>query len=197
MSHDDVTGRIRPATPADVPEILAMIRELADYERSLHEVETTEEQLVALLFGGTPDAPGIATTTPNGAPAAYAHVVDHPDAERGASLGGFALWFLNTSTWTGTHGIYLEDLYVRPELRGTGYGKRLLQTLAQVCQERGYRRLEWWVLDWNEPALGFYRSIGAVPMDEWTVHRVSGDALDALALGKSGGDTAAVTSPRA
>ena len=186
MSHDDVTGRIRPATPADVPEILAMIRELADYERSLHEVETTEEQLVALLFGGTPDAPGIATTTPNGAPAAYAHVVDHPDAERGTSLGGFALWFLNTSTWTGTHGIYLEDLYVRPELRGTGYGKRLLQTLAQVCQERGYRRLEWWVLDWNEPALGFYRSLGAAPMDEWTVQRVTGDALAALAAGTGG-----------
>ena len=185
MNLDDVTGRVRPATPDDVPEILAMVRELADYERSLHEVETTEHQLVALLFGGTPDAPGIAATTPNGAPAAYAHVVDHPDPEHGTALGGFALWFLNTSTWTGTHGVYLEDLYVRPVLRGTGYGKRLLQTLAQVCLEGGYRRLEWWVLDWNEPALGFYRSIGAVPMDEWTVQRVSGDALAALAAGGS------------
>jgi len=183
MSHDDVTGRIRPATPADVPEILAMICDLADYERSLHEVETTEDQLVALLFGGTPEAPGITATTPNGAPAAYAHVVDHPNPEDGTALGGFALWFLNTSTWTGTHGVYLEDLYVRPELRGTGYGKRLLQTLAQVCQDRGYRRLEWWVLDWNEPALGFYRSIDAAPMDEWTVQRVTGDALAALAAG--------------
>jgi len=172
-------GRIRPAEPRDVPEILAMIRELADYERALHEVETTEEQLLTLLFGGVVDA--VPSTTPSGSPAAYAHVVEHPDEEAGTRLGGFALWFLNTSTWTGTHCVYLEDLYVRPSLRGTGYGKRLLATLAGVCLERGYRRLEWWVLDWNEPALGFYRSIGAEPMDEWTVQRVSGDALRALA----------------
>ncbi len=197
MTSEPTSGRIRPATPDDVPEILAMIRELADYERSAHEVETTVEKLTALLFGGTPGAPGTAATTPSGAPAAYAHVVDHPDAERGTSLGAFALWFLNTSTWTGTHGVYLEDLYVRPELRGTGYGKGLLQTLAQVCQDRGYRRLEWWVLDWNEPALGFYRSIGAVGMDEWTVHRVTGDALVALATGRDRGDTTAVTSREA
>jgi GNAT superfamily N-acetyltransferase len=183
MSDHATTGRIRPATPADVPEILAMIRDLADYERSLHEVETTEAQLTALLFGGTPAAPGIAATTPNGAPAAYAHVVEHLGADRGTALGAFALWFLNTSTWTGTHGVYLEDLYVRPELRGSGYGTALLRALAQLCQERGYRRLEWWVLDWNEPALGFYRGIGAVGMDEWTVHRVTGDALVALADG--------------
>ncbi len=103
--------------------------------------------------------------------------------ERGTALGAFALWFLNTSTWTGTHGVYLEDLYVRPELRGSGYGKRLLQTLAQVCLDRGYRRLEWWVLDWNEPALGFYRTLGALPMDEWTVHRVTGADLVGLATG--------------
>jgi GNAT superfamily N-acetyltransferase len=176
-----VTGSIRPATPEDVPEILAMIRELAEYEQAAHEVETTEKQLTALLFGGIAD--GVAATTPSGAPAAYAHVVDHPDADAGTRLGAFALWFLNTSTWTGTHGVYLEDLYVRPALRGTGYGKRLLATLAQVCLDRGYRRLEWWVLDWNEPALGFYRSIGAEPMDEWTVHRVTGTALDDLARG--------------
>jgi GNAT superfamily N-acetyltransferase len=181
MSSDTVTGRIRPATPEDVPEILAMIRELAEYERAAHEVESTEEQLTALLFGGIAD--GVAATTPSGAPAAYAHVVEHPDPEAGTRLGAFALWFLNTSTWTGTHGVYLEDLYVRPTLRGTGYGKRLLATLAQVCLDRGYRRLEWWVLDWNEPALGFYRSIGAEPMDEWTVHRVTGTALDDLARG--------------
>lgn len=173
------TGRIRAARLEDVPEILAMIRELADYERSLHEVETTEEQLAALLFGGLAD--GIPSTTPSGSPAAYAHVVEHPDEAAGTSIGGFALWFLNTSTWTGTHGVYLEDLYVRPSLRGTGYGKRLLATLAGLCLERGYRRLEWWVLDWNEPALGFYRSIGAEPMDEWTVQRVSGAALETLA----------------
>jgi GNAT superfamily N-acetyltransferase len=173
------TGRIRPAAPHDVPEILALVRELADYERSLHEVRTTPDQLSALLFGGVVD--GVEATTPSGAPAAYAHVVEHPDPERGTALGGFALWFLNTSTWTGTHGVYLEDLYVRPHLRGTGYGRRLLATLASVCRERGYARLEWWVLDWNEPALGFYRSIGAEPMDEWTVHRVTGDALEVLA----------------
>jgi len=143
------TGLIRPAAPDDVPEILALIRELADYERAAHEVETTVEQLTALLFGGVVD--GVAATTPSGAPAAYAHVVEHPDPERGTALGGFALWFLNTSTWTGTHGVYLEDLYVRAKLRGHGYGKRLLGTLAQVCVERGYRRLEWWVLDWNDP----------------------------------------------
>ncbi|MDA8434888.1 MAG: GNAT family N-acetyltransferase [Actinomycetales bacterium] len=183
MSSEPTTGRIRPATPDDVPEILGMIRDLAEYERSLHEVETTEQQLVALLFGGTPAAPGIAATTPNGVPAAYAHVVEHPDPERGTRLGAFALWFLNVSTWTGTHGVYLEDLYVRPQLRGSGYGRRLLQTLARLCQDRGYRRLEWWVLDWNEPALGFYRNLGALPMDEWTVHRVTGHDLGVLAEG--------------
>ena len=181
MTSEPTAGRIRPATPEDVPEILAMIRDLAEYERSLHEVETTEQQLMALLFGGTTAAPGVAATTPNGVPAAYAHVVEHPGD--GTRLGGFALWFLNVSTWTGTHGVYLEDLYVRPELRGRGYGKALLRTLAQVCRQHGYRRLEWWVLDWNEPALGFYRAIGALPMDEWTVHRVTGDALESLAAG--------------
>ena len=186
MSSEPTVGRVRPATPDDVPEILELIRELADYERSAHEVASSVEQLTAILFGGTPAAPGVASTTPSGAPAVYAHVVEHPDPGRGSSLGAFALWFLNASTWTGTHGVYLEDLYVRPHLRGTGYGKRLLRTLAQVCVERGYRRLEWWVLDWNEPALGFYRSIGAVPMDEWTVHRVSGDALTSLAAGAAG-----------
>jgi GNAT superfamily N-acetyltransferase len=179
MSTTSSAGTIRPARPSDVPEILALVRELAEYERAAHEVEATVDQLTGLLFGGAVD--GIASRTPSGRPAAYAHVVEHPDATAGTHLGGFALWFLNTSTWTGTHGIYLEDLYVRPHLRGTGYGTRLLATLAQVCVERGYRRLEWWVLDWNEPALGFYRSLAAVPMDEWTVHRVTGDALEALA----------------
>jgi GNAT superfamily N-acetyltransferase len=179
MCDSAAPGSIRPARPADVPEILAMIRELADYERSVHEVETTPEQLMTLLFGGELD--GVPASTPSGAPAAYAHVVEHADPDAGTALGGFALWFLNTSTWTGTHGIYLEDLYVRPQLRGHGYGKRLLAALAQVCLERGYHRLEWWVLDWNEPALGFYRSIGARPMDEWTVQRVTGEALETLA----------------
>ncbi len=181
MSPVPVVGRLRPARPSDVPEILDLIHDLAEYEKARHEVETTQEQLRTLLFGGTPDAADLASSTPSGAPAAYAFVVEHPDPERGHVLGAFALWFLNTSTWTGTHGIYLEDLYVRPELRGHGYGTALLQKLARECVERGYRRLEWWVLDWNEPALGFYRQIGAVPMDEWTVHRLTGDALLQLA----------------
>ena len=169
-----ITGQIRPATVDDVPEILDLIKELAEYERAADEVKSTVEQLTAILFE---------STTPNGAPAAYAFVVDHPDVEAGTKLGAFALWFLNTSTWTGTHGVYLEDLYVRPHLRGSGYGTQLLQELANVCITRGYQRLEWWVLDWNEPALGFYRSIGAEPMDEWTVHRVSGVELAELAAG--------------
>ena len=161
-------GTIRRATPADVPEILQMVRELAEYEKAPQEAIATEEQFHDALFGADPTV--------------HAHVVEH-DTGDGRRLGAFALWFLNFSTWLGRNGLYLEDLYVRPELRGTGYGKRLLATLAQECLDKGYGRLEWWVLDWNEPALGFYRSIGAVPMDEWTVHRVTGDALVALAKG--------------
>ena len=164
-------GGIRPAQPGDIGQILEMIRELAEYEKAPQEAIATEEQFHDALFG--PD------------PTVYAHVVDH-DTGDGRRLGAFALWFLNFSTWLGRNGLYLEDLYVRPELRGTGYGKRLLATLAQECLDKGYGRLEWWVLDWNEPALGFYRSIGAEPMDEWTVHRVTGDALVALAKGAGG-----------
>lgn len=168
---------LRPAGPEDVPEILAMIRELAEYERSAHEVEANEELIAALLFGGT---------TPAGGPAAFCHVVEvEPGAAAGAEvrphLAAFALWFLNTSTWTGRHGIYLEDLYVRPQHRGLGLGRRLMSELARICLDRGYARLEWWVLDWNEPALDFYDSLGAQPMDEWTVHRMTGAALQALA----------------
>lgn len=161
-----------------------MVRELAEYENSLDQVEMTQAQLTGLLFGGSP-ADGVTAGTPSGAPAAYAHVVEHRSEEAGdlRTLGGFALWFLNVSTWTGTHGVYLEDLFVRPELRGHGYGRALLASLAQVCVSRGYRRLEWWVLDWNEPALEFYRRVGAVPMDEWTVQRMTGPALEALAGG--------------
>lgn len=159
-------GRIRPAQPQDVDEILAMVRDLAEYERAAHEVVATEEQLHAALFGPRPTV--------------FAHVVEHDDGE-GHRLGGFALWFLNFSTWLGRNGLYLEDLYVRPNLRGSGYGRRLLATLARECLDQGYGRLEWWVLDWNEPALGFYRQLGAIPMDEWTVHRVTGKDLQQLA----------------
>jgi GNAT superfamily N-acetyltransferase len=156
---------IRRARPADVPAIHRLIRDLAEYERSLPEVTGTAEDLDRSLFG--PD------------PAVFAHVAEH-DGE----IAGFALWFLNYSTWVGRHGIYLEDLYVRPELRGSGYGRQLLAELAALCRERGYGRLEWWVLDWNEPARGFYERLGARPMDEWTVHRLSGAALRDLAAAR-------------
>lgn len=172
MSTADAThtqspsGAWRIAMPTDVAEILTLIRDLAAYEREPDAVETTEDMLREALFGASP--------------AVYCHVIEHPEPAHSGQLAGFALWFLNFSTWLGRHGVYLEDLYVRPELRGRGYGQVLLQSLAQVCRERGYGRLEWSVLDWNEPAIEFYRSVGAVPMDEWTVHRLTGDALASM-----------------
>lgn len=160
---------VRTAAPTDVPAIHAMIRELAAYEKALEQARATQEQLHDALFTEHPALFGlIAEDDITGEPV------------------GFALWFRNFSTWTGTHGVYLEDLYVRPSARGGGHGRALLRELARICTARGYRRLEWWVLDWNEPALGFYRSLGAEPMDEWTVHRVSGDALTRLAAGDAG-----------
>jgi GNAT superfamily N-acetyltransferase len=155
---------IRPALPSDVPEIRAMVRELAEYERSLEHARATEEQLRAALFGEQP--------------AAFSLIAEN-DAS-GATVG-FALWFRNFSTWTGTHGVYLEDLYVRPEARGGGHGKALLAALAAICVERGYERFEWSVLDWNEPSINVYRSIGATPQDGWTVQRLAGEPLRALA----------------
>jgi len=159
---------IRPARPVDVPAIYQLIRDLADYEHALPEVTGTEDDLHRSLFGPKP--------------AVYAHVAEHE-----GQVGGFALWFLNYSTWVGQHGIYLEDLYVKPELRGLGLGRALLAELAALCVERGYGRLEWWVLDWNEPARGFYASLGATSMDEWTVHRLTGHALAELAASRSAG----------
>jgi GNAT superfamily N-acetyltransferase len=153
---------IRPARTGDVPAILELIKELATYERAPEQAVATEDDLRSALFGPEP--------------AAFVHVAEHH-----GTIAGFALWFRNFSTWLGKHGIYLEDLYVRPELRGHGYGRALLAELARIAVERGYGRLEWWVLDWNEPAIGFYRSLDAVAMDEWTVYRVSGPALRALA----------------
>jgi GNAT superfamily N-acetyltransferase len=150
---------IRHATPADVPEIHRMIRELAEYEKALEEARASEEQLHEALFGERP--------------AAFAHIAATADGE----IAGFSLWFLNFSTWRGVHGIYLEDLYVRPGLRGGGYGKALLAELARICVERGYERLEWSVLDWNLSAIEFYKSLGAVSMSEWTVNRLTDDAL--------------------
>ncbi|MFE7215930.1 GNAT family N-acetyltransferase [Streptomyces sp. NPDC001698] len=156
---------IRTATPADVPVIHALIRELAEYEKALDEVRATPEQLAEALFGEHP--------------AAFAHIAQDEDGE----AVGFALWFLNFSTWRGVHGIYLEDLYVRPEARGGGHGRALLTELARVCVERGYERLEWSVLNWNRPAIGFYEALRARPQDEWTVYRLTDEPLKALAAG--------------
>ncbi|SBT91968.1 L-amino acid N-acyltransferase YncA [Streptomyces sp. DI166] len=151
---------IRTATPADIPVIHALVRELAEYEKALEEAKATEEQLREALFGERP--------------AAYAHLA--VDDTTGAPVG-FALWFLNFSTWRGVHGIYLEDLYVRPTARGAGHGKALLTELARICVERGYQRLEWSVLNWNTPSIAFYESLGARPQDEWTVYRLTDEAL--------------------
>ncbi|MFI6282226.1 GNAT family N-acetyltransferase [Streptomyces sp. NPDC050988] len=153
---------IRTATPADVPVIHSLVRELAEYEKALEEVRATEEQLREALFGERP--------------AAFAHIAESADGEP----VGFALWFLNFSTWRGVHGIYLEDLYVRPQARGGGYGKALLGELARICVERGYERLEWAVLNWNKPSIDFYEALGARPQDEWTVYRLTDDALKGL-----------------
>jgi GNAT superfamily N-acetyltransferase len=153
---------IRHAVPAESGLVLAFVRELAAYERLAHEVDATEEALAAALFGPNPRVFADLALW-NGEPA------------------GFALWFYNFSTFRGRHGIYLEDLFVRPAFRGHGIGRALLRHLARRCRAEGLARLEWWVLDWNEPALRFYRSLGAVPMDEWTVQRVTGAALERLA----------------
>ncbi|WP_423922190.1 GNAT family N-acetyltransferase [Frigoribacterium sp. 2-23] len=155
---------VRPARPADVPEMLRLIVELAVYEKEPDAVATTPDMLEAALFGD--------------APAVFAFVVD---GEAPGELAGLAVWFTTFSTWEGVHGIHLEDLYVSPAYRGHGLGKALLLRLAVVCVERGYKRLEWAVLDWNEPSIGFYRSLGASSMDEWTTFRLDGSALEAAA----------------
>ncbi|MET9495721.1 GNAT family N-acetyltransferase [Streptomyces sp. NPDC006552] len=155
---------IRAAVPADVPVLHAMVCELADYERCLDEVRATEGQLRAALFGERP--------------AVFAHIAE----DAGGEPVGMALWFLNFSTWRGVHGIYLEDLYVRPHARGGGHGKALLGELARICVERGYERLEWAVLNWNEPSVQFYRALGARPQDEWSVYRLTGEALERLGV---------------
>ena len=153
---------IRPATRHDLPEVLNFIRELAAYERLAEQVQATEADLAAALFGPRP----------------YAEVVL---ACLAGTPVGFALFFHNFSTVTGKPGIYLEDLFVRPEARGRGAGKQLLVWLARTALERGCARLDWAVLDWNAPAIGFYRSLGAAPLDEWTTMRVTGAALERLA----------------
>jgi GNAT superfamily N-acetyltransferase len=153
---------IRTATVDDVPLILQFIKELAEYEQLLHEVVATEAILTETLFGQNPRAEVV-----------FAMSADKPC--------GFALYFYNYSTFLGRAGIYLEDLYVRSEYRGLGIGKKLLAYLAKICLDNNYPRLQWWVLDWNQDAVDFYKKIGAKPMDEWTVFRVAGDELQNLA----------------
>ena len=163
MSEQTATPdfHIRPAAEADVPLVLQFIKELAHYERLPHEVVATEESLRETLFGPRPYAE-----------VSLCYLADTPAA--------FALYFHNYSTFLGRPGIYLEDLYVKEEFRGRGLGRALLRGLARLALERGCGRLEWSVLDWNEPAIKFYKALGAVPMDEWTVFRLTGEALDRL-----------------
>jgi len=154
---------IRPAVEDDVPVVLALVHELATYEREPDAVLATESDFHTALFGPSPRVNCLVAC----------------DAVSGEVVG-FAVYFVNFSTWLGTHGIYLEDLFVRPSARGGGHGRALLTELARIAVERGYGRVEWAVLDWNTPAQGFYAGLGAVPMDEWTTWRLTGEALRAL-----------------
>lgn len=153
---------IAPAAPEDAALVFSFVRELAEYEKLLHEVDATEEGLAEALFGATPRV--------------FCDI-----ARKDGEPAGFALWFYNYSTFRGRHGIYLEDLFVRPAFRGAGIGKALIRALAARCRDEGLARLEWWVLKWNAPSIAFYESLGAKPMDEWTVYRLSGDALERTA----------------
>ncbi|MCZ7657985.1 MAG: GNAT family N-acetyltransferase [Xanthobacteraceae bacterium] len=158
---------IRPARPGEAALVLGFVRELADYERLTHACEASEADIDAALFG---DAPRV-----------------HCDiAEWDGAPVGFALWFPNFSTFSGRHGIYLEDLFVRPSHRGRGIGTAMMVRLARLCAERGWTRFQWSVLDWNAPSIAFYRAIGAELMEEWTVCRVSGAALARLASREGG-----------
>ncbi|MGH9940741.1 MAG: GNAT family N-acetyltransferase [Pyrinomonadaceae bacterium] len=166
MEPDTRAGefRIEPATERDVPLVLSFIKELAEYERLPHEVTATEEVIREALFGSRPAAEAII-------------------GYEGEAPVGFAVFFHNFSTFVGRRGLYLEDLYVKPEARGHGFGRRMLAHLARLAKERGCGRFEWAVLDWNEPAIRFYQGLDAAPMDQWTVFRLSGEALDRLAEG--------------
>jgi GNAT superfamily N-acetyltransferase len=157
---------IRPATPADVTLILTFIRELAAYEKLAHEVVAREEDFQEALFGARP-------------------VVEAVMASLDGEPVGYALFFANFSTFLGKPGLYLEDLYVRPEARGLGAGRALLEHLAQIAVDRGWGRFEWAVLDWNEPSIAFYKKMGARAMDEWTIFRLTGEDLKKLALADS------------
>jgi GNAT superfamily N-acetyltransferase len=162
-SQEAMSLTLRPAQAADTNLVLAFIQEIAEYERLAHEVDASPELIAGVLFGRNPRV--------------FCEV-----AEWRGEPAGFMLWFYTFSSFRGRHGLYLEDLFVRPPFRRHGIGRALLQRLARRCVDEDLARLEWSVLDWNEPALQFYRSIGAVPMDGWTVQRLTGDAL--LALGR-------------
>jgi len=153
--------KIRPAKIQEVGEVLQLIQDLATYEKAPEQVEARQEDLLNTIFAKEPRV--------------FCDLV-----EVDGQIAGMAIWFLNYSTWQAKHGIYLEDLYIKPEFRARGYGKALLKHLAQICDKEGYGRLQWWVLDWNSPAIEFYRSFGAEAMDEWTVYRTSGQALKDL-----------------
>ena len=153
--------RIRPARKDEAPIILKLIKDLAEYEKAPDQVEATETQILETIFAENPKV--------------FCDLVEVDN-----QIVGMAIWFLNYSTWQGKHGIYLEDLFIEPEFRGRGYGKALLQHLARICNDRGYGRFQWWVLDWNSPAIEFYRALGAEAMSEWTVYRVSGKPLKDL-----------------
>jgi GNAT superfamily N-acetyltransferase len=153
--------KIRPAKSEEVGEVLQLIQDLATYEKASEQVEASRDDLLNTIFAKEPKV--------------FCDLV-----EVDGQIAGMAIWFLNYSTWQAKHGIYLEDLYIKPEFRARGYGKALLKHLAQICDKEGYGRLQWWVLDWNSPAIEFYRSFGAEAMDEWTVYRTSGQALKDL-----------------
>jgi len=153
--------KIRPAKREEVGEVLQLIQDLATYEKAPDQVEASEDDLLNTIFAKDPRV--------------FCDLV-----EVDGQIAGMAIWFLNYSTWQAKHGIYLEDLYIKPEFRARGYGKALLKHLAQICDKEGYGRLQWWVLDWNSPAIEFYKSFGAEAMDEWTVYRTSGQALKNL-----------------
>lgn len=158
-----LSAAVRPATAQDVTAVLRLVHALAAYEKEPDAVAATEDDFLAALF---PE---------HGHPTTFCHV-----AELDGEVVGIAVWFLSFSTWTGKNGIWLEDLFVLPEHRGSGLGKALLAALAEICVERNYTRLEWWVLNWNAPSIAFYESLGAVAQDEWTTFRLDGSALDAL-----------------
>ncbi|MBX3358223.1 MAG: GNAT family N-acetyltransferase [Phycisphaeraceae bacterium] len=170
---------IRAATPADVPEILALIRELAEYEKAPEQAVATEGDLRRHLFGNSFDDWQGVSNVPKSGPVAECLIGEIDSVPQ-----GLALFYANFSTWVGKPGIYLEDLFVRPAARGRGLGKALFVEVASIAAARGCQRLEWSVLDWNTPAIDFYRALGATPMSEWTVHRLAGDRLAAVAATK-------------